>query len=363
MSNVSRNAPCPCGSGKKYKHCCLNKNPSPLELLTPQKLKELGVRTEEPFSNFAHDQTLMESLGSPNSATDAINQVKKQLENQSLGSIDEAQELISKQFNQQNATGLNDFLGLSPNQMSELMSGNSGIFSFNKNISTHFFDKSIPIINWADHLLKELDKFENGIKLTKKGNLPLTIVVPFHKENCRDEAGYEYPPRSEEEVPRLETTRVALKSIGYIKTLNGKLSLTKKGKKYLSAPNRQLLFEEIYEFFTNKFNWIYPTRLPEKASFIRETYIFSLYLLHQKAQQKENGELLSDFFIKAFPSYEEEKSERSYSISRSSFKILFLDNFAVVFGLLQKQPNKDLFSDSFYKVTSFFKEYFVWHIE
>ncbi|WP_155307046.1 type I methionyl aminopeptidase [Desulfosarcina widdelii] len=26
---ISRNAPCPCGSGKKYKHCCLNKTASP----------------------------------------------------------------------------------------------------------------------------------------------------------------------------------------------------------------------------------------------------------------------------------------------------------------------------------------------
>lgn len=25
-SKIGRNAPCPCGSGKKYKHCCLNKN-------------------------------------------------------------------------------------------------------------------------------------------------------------------------------------------------------------------------------------------------------------------------------------------------------------------------------------------------
>ena len=24
-SNVKRNDPCPCGSGKKYKNCCLNK--------------------------------------------------------------------------------------------------------------------------------------------------------------------------------------------------------------------------------------------------------------------------------------------------------------------------------------------------
>ncbi len=26
---VGRNAPCPCGSGKKYKHCCLNKTGAP----------------------------------------------------------------------------------------------------------------------------------------------------------------------------------------------------------------------------------------------------------------------------------------------------------------------------------------------
>ena len=25
MSAIGRNEPCPCGSGKKYKHCCLNK--------------------------------------------------------------------------------------------------------------------------------------------------------------------------------------------------------------------------------------------------------------------------------------------------------------------------------------------------
>jgi hypothetical protein len=28
LSKIGRNAPCPCGSGRKYKHCCLNKAPS-----------------------------------------------------------------------------------------------------------------------------------------------------------------------------------------------------------------------------------------------------------------------------------------------------------------------------------------------
>lgn len=25
LGKVGRNDPCPCGSGKKYKHCCINK--------------------------------------------------------------------------------------------------------------------------------------------------------------------------------------------------------------------------------------------------------------------------------------------------------------------------------------------------
>jgi hypothetical protein len=27
---IPRNAPCPCGSGKKYKHCCIDKGPDPV---------------------------------------------------------------------------------------------------------------------------------------------------------------------------------------------------------------------------------------------------------------------------------------------------------------------------------------------
>jgi hypothetical protein len=52
---VSRNAPCPCGSGKKYKHCCLRKEvearaPRPLPKITdlhgnPKKRPEFPIGT------------------------------------------------------------------------------------------------------------------------------------------------------------------------------------------------------------------------------------------------------------------------------------------------------------------------------
>lgn len=38
---IGRNAPCPCGSGKKYKKCCLNKSVTPAETLTYRRLSKV----------------------------------------------------------------------------------------------------------------------------------------------------------------------------------------------------------------------------------------------------------------------------------------------------------------------------------
>lgn len=39
---VGRNEPCPCGSGKKYKNCCLNKN-TEKELVSLAELKQVEI--------------------------------------------------------------------------------------------------------------------------------------------------------------------------------------------------------------------------------------------------------------------------------------------------------------------------------
>jgi uncharacterized protein len=38
---VGRNDPCPCGSGKKYKKCCAEKNESPLDTLIEEELERI----------------------------------------------------------------------------------------------------------------------------------------------------------------------------------------------------------------------------------------------------------------------------------------------------------------------------------
>jgi len=76
---IGRNDPCPCGSGKKYKHCCL----SPLS----------SVKAE--FQEF--------------------------VENQAVGSVEDLQALTDDFMSRRNLQSLDDFHGLSPSQMHRLL--------------------------------------------------------------------------------------------------------------------------------------------------------------------------------------------------------------------------------------------------
>jgi|LSQX01.2.fsa_nt_gb hypothetical protein len=63
MRKIGRNEPCPCGSGKKYKKCCLN---NPQRLVQPMQ----GVCTYETVKRMASEE-IFERL--------AINGIKRAL--------------------------------------------------------------------------------------------------------------------------------------------------------------------------------------------------------------------------------------------------------------------------------------------
>jgi len=48
--NISRNAPCPCGSGKKYKKCCKNND----------EMYELLETIEEGFSSITEEELMLQ---------------------------------------------------------------------------------------------------------------------------------------------------------------------------------------------------------------------------------------------------------------------------------------------------------------
>ena len=82
---VGRNDPCPCGSGKKYKKCCLNSG-----------------------------KTFMESQRTPNMATDLLNELKGKLADTPFSSMED---IASSIMEEQNISSIDDFLGLTSSQM------------------------------------------------------------------------------------------------------------------------------------------------------------------------------------------------------------------------------------------------------
>ncbi len=130
MSKVSRNDPCPCGSGKKFKKCCIDKiSPFPTpngftgeEIKTPKQILEL---------------------------------VKAEFANKEDGSLDEMNQQLSRMMNNFNSVPKSPFLGLSPDQIHNIL---YKPFNFHNDVFTFECQdvnklKEVPLFKHALYLL------------------------------------------------------------------------------------------------------------------------------------------------------------------------------------------------------------------
>lgn len=131
-NKTGRNDPCPCGSGRKYKHCC-------------------GAP----------------GAGHTNTAADGL---KTALGAQQFSDKADAQAFVGFHVARANAAGLDDFDGLSPEQISDLL--------YTPLASPHRLEfaqsgvpaAQAPIMILFDALADAIG--EDGLRATAKGNLP-----------------------------------------------------------------------------------------------------------------------------------------------------------------------------------------------
>ena len=81
---IGRNDPCPCGSGKKYKHCCV-------------------------------DRANHQSEESP--TRQVMEDIRESLNSREFSSLEEAQELVDRFMERKNRVSQLDFMGLSSEQV------------------------------------------------------------------------------------------------------------------------------------------------------------------------------------------------------------------------------------------------------
>jgi len=369
MSKIGRNAPCPCGSGRKYKHCCGKKD----NIIPFPGTSNFGSESTNHGSFGSDIPTFMEQRGTPNEATAVMNDLKKAIGDRVFDSVEEVRSFAGNFYKKENSEPVKDFLGISPTQMKMILDHSftekSNLVSFNIESCTDKELLAVPYVKMSLYILnfiKEKGKLKATLKL---GNFPRILVTNLYDNVSIFYNESMFSVRDELDVPILGLFRELLLVSGVIKKIKGYFQLTKKGLSIVEENNLILLYKTIFNKYFDRLNWLYGTRFDKSLEFVQTARIFNLYILHKKADQFTKASTLTQYFIDAFPFVLEQLPKRGYStptkMIQRCFKKEFLENVAFYFGLVEDENQSVKEFDKFIscRTTPLFKKMFTWHFD
>jgi hypothetical protein len=312
---IDRNAPCPCGSGKKYKKCCYGK---------------------------AGDETGSSAL------QDIMAEIKSRLEKEEFSSIEEAQAVVDTIMRQRNSAASAEFHGLSPEQMHRVLH-----FPFDSPTLIRFgqvdaYPPTVPVLTLLSLLVDGIG--EKGLTPTATGNLPRLFcreaALAFWGEEKYKENTRFGDIRSEMDFFDMHCLRLVAELAGLVRKYKGKFILTAKCRKQIAAHGVGAVYPDLFMAYAQKFNWGYRDRYQE-IPFFQQAFLFTLFLLQKYGGESRPQSFYEDIFLQAFPDLFRDVQETSYQsveeTIRNAYFYRTLVNFAEFFGLaeLVKISGKD----------------------
>ena len=303
---IKRNEPCPCASGKKYKHCCMNSSS-----------KQQGA---------VIDDIQQIALMNPNLSLEDLNIVAQQ-------KIETA-----------NNSAHSDFCGLSPAQMHNWL---YAPFYTLKGVTIDTPDdvKSCPVMRYLSIILDEAIQNSGAFKATSKGNLPTKIV----KQACellpefaiaqfeQDISISEYAGSNEDKFNALHYTRILAEITGIIHLRNGRYYLEQSAQAQYQEQGIQAFFMPMLETATTQYNWAYFDAWEEDID-LRTFWLFMLWRL----QTHTSLEQLRDEVITAFPDLLEKCPSSEYlsptQLLESLISSRFIRRFLEFWGFITLDP-------------------------
>jgi hypothetical protein len=373
-SKIGRNEPCPCGSGKKYKHCCLsnasvmtstpmlNKNPYDDDFYQPmditedkesfliQKITDLmwdimpEVMLDEPMSGIdasKYFQELTSWVSDPKDDT-CLDFTPMQVMSSFLSTLDNLPELFD----------LNDtFTG---EDVAE-----------------------VPLMQYIAYLLFLHTQESGGVlELTAKGNYRPSTVLKFNSHIYKQ---YEHL-RSislEDHSYDLQLVHQIIIDLGLVEETSRKSYLTTEGLQAALPEDLSHLYSKVVQLYFDDFDWIEYSFLETLDIFIlddiQETALFSLNLLNKNASQYISIEDLYGKFVRAFPDFDKITKESLHKPSPVQFyHYIFIRRFCMLLGLVEEEDadeagvdavlvNRD-YSMPRIKITPLFRKLFSWKV-
>lgn len=321
MTKIGRNSPCPCGSGKKYKQCCVGSNMVPIGIAS-------DGAADEPISNIELPPQLQEMFPG----------LQEQLAGQPL---DELNQLFAQSVEARDTRSEDDFHGLSPEKMHGILYTPLEGAPWYELLGELPADLSCaPILQVFVWLAEGLG--EQGLKTTATGNLPRKVCIAVHeayKAQFLQEGSFPYHRKvwKEEDFWLLHIVRLIATSTGLIRKHKGHFVVTNKAKAFLDAHDHAGLYRLLFVNYVSDYNWDYGSRWGD-SSFVQQSWLFSLYLLSLYGDQERLAKQYSQWFQQAFPMVLEEIPHSEYYTQEEQLERLYeynvLTGFAIDLGLI-----------------------------
>lgn len=323
MVKTGRNDPCPCGSGKKYKKCCL--------------LTEQSRPVPEPI-----DDVFAETHA----------EIRELFQNRDFDSLDEANEVLGAHFSRKNRMADTAFSGLSPDQMNAILYDpfdSPDCIRFTKSLEKEY---EAPILTLFSLLVEAIG--EEGLKPTAKGNLPqrfcrdaaLSYWGNLHQEKTRFGR-----INKEDDFFELNVTRLVAEMAGLVRKYRGKFILSRECRKIFKQQGIMGVYPLLFKTYIEKYNWAYGDRY-EDLPFIQQSFAYTLYLLQHCSAQWLHQSILEEKYVGAFPVLLSEIPGNDYFTPEQYLSSCYthraINKFAAFLGLVElEKVDKDQYLSSY----------------
>ncbi len=309
---IGRNEPCPCGSGKTYKRCCLRRergSGSPGEsIAVAEEMPEISGRSE-------------------------------------VSAKKEAQAQPDRLVQKKNENPIAEFHGLTLAQMESVLRApfdSPEVARFSENLPA---DLSAPFIDLLALLVDAINT--RDLKPTSTGNFPpefcREVARRYWGEEKYAQATANSSLRSERNFYDLHCLRLLAELAGVVRKYRGTFIIGTKFRSVLATQGAAALYPLLFKTYATSFNWGYGDGF-EDMLFIQRSFLFSLFLLNTFGDIERPHTFYQDQFVKAFPtllnevtgtaSFPPEMKIRSMYFGRTFLRCF---NF---FGLAELKPEK-----------------------
>lgn len=264
-----------------------------------------------------------------------------------------------------NNTPVSDFENLSPTNFHHILydyySDKSPV-RFHQNIGNETLDK-IPLFRVVEDYIRIIER-EKFIKLTPLGALPRKVMVELYDKK------YIYDFFIENGITKLSreidcvaimNARLVAELAGITQRANGKMTLTQKGTDFLNPENRLAFFKLFFSTFTDKFNWCYNDRYPQKP-IGQFGWSFTIYLLAKYGKEYRLDSFYAKKYLTALPHMLEYFRDIQFGSVEQQFEYCYSGRtfyrFLFWFGIVETKEKEVIVPEKNIKATEILTDLF-----